>query len=199
MPASSPSTVITCLVRTGAPHDLPEWARPGNGAAKQANGQPRKRRKAAAALLTSSEMAALPPPLTYGQSQLSATGQPMLPGKMAKRPYKKRQPIASTSLEAHLAASRLSSGFHAGVQHLSMLLRSPCRHSCKTAYADLRLSRKVELRKLCVKKCKGWVCQRRRPRAVTSARGDSCSLASRRPKPAASASTASTPLARRRA
>ncbi len=131
--ASIPDTVITCLVCTGAPHDLPDWARPGNGAAKQADGLPRKRQKAAAAAVTFPELAALPPPLTHGPSQLSATGQPKLPGVMAKRPYKKRQPIASTSLQAHLAASRLSSGLHAEVQHRPKLLRSMHSHGLSTA------------------------------------------------------------------
>ena len=125
--------VITSSVCTGAPHDLPEWARPGNGAAKQADGLPRKRRKAAAAPVTFPELAALPPPLTYGQSQLSTAGLPKLPGKIVKRPYKKRQPMASTRLEAHLAASRLSSGLHAEVQHRSVLTSVMHPHDLSTA------------------------------------------------------------------
>ena len=124
MRASTPDTIDTCLLCTGAPHDLPDWARSGNGAAKQADGLPRKRRKAAAAPVTFPELAALPPPLTHWQSQLSTIGQPKLPRVMAKRPYKKRQPVASTSLQAHLATSRLSSGLHAEVQHLQFFFMS---------------------------------------------------------------------------
>lgn len=105
---------------TGAPHDLPAWARPGNGAAKPSPGPPRKRQKTAVLLVAAPQLAALPPPATYQQSHVSTIRQPKLPGKMfARRPYKKRQPGSAASLQAHRAPQALSLGLSAEVIYLS--------------------------------------------------------------------------------
>ena len=102
-----------CPAWTGAPHELPAWARPGNIASKSSSGPPRKRQKTSklSAAVVTPDPAALPPPQAYGQSQISITGQPQKPTKEGKRPHKRKMPASSANMQAkhHISSGSIGS------------------------------------------------------------------------------------------